>query len=101
MRVFANKDTALIARMVQKWRKPTNPISQGKLGSFVEPKQWLDTNVGHQAFVADSETPELNAFSIGTPPADTGVREIIQRANRQREIFCSSHLFHLPDSTDN
>ncbi len=27
MRVFANKDTAAVARMVQKWRKPTNPIS--------------------------------------------------------------------------
>ena len=31
MRVSANKDTAAVARIVQKWRKPTNPISQGKL----------------------------------------------------------------------
>jgi hypothetical protein len=38
MRVSANKDTAAVSRIVQKWRKPTNPISQGKLGSFVEPK---------------------------------------------------------------
>ncbi len=39
MRVSANKDTAAVARIVQKWRKPTNPISQGKLGSYQEPKQ--------------------------------------------------------------
>ncbi len=39
MRAFANKDMAAVARMVQKWRKPTNPISQGKLGSFAEPKK--------------------------------------------------------------
>jgi hypothetical protein len=38
MRVSANKDTAAVARMVQKWRKPTNPISQGKLSSYHEPK---------------------------------------------------------------
>jgi hypothetical protein len=28
MRVFANKDTVTVARMVQKWRKPTNPNDQ-------------------------------------------------------------------------
>jgi hypothetical protein len=42
MRVSANKDTAAVARMVQKWRKPTNPISQGKLSSYQEPKQQRD-----------------------------------------------------------
>ncbi len=39
MRVSANKDAAAVAHMVQKWRKPTNPISQGKLSSFQQPKQ--------------------------------------------------------------
>jgi hypothetical protein len=34
----------------------------------------------------DSGTPELNAFSIGTPHADTGVREI-------RELITSSKSF--------
>ena len=34
MRVSANKDTAAVARIVQKWRKATNPISQGKLSSY-------------------------------------------------------------------
>ncbi len=26
-----NKDTAAMARMIQKWRKPTNPVAQGRL----------------------------------------------------------------------
>jgi hypothetical protein len=76
MRVFANKDTAAVARMVQKWRKPTNPISQGKLGSFSEPKRSQDPEFEQQTLVIDSEVLDLKAFSIGTPHADTGVREI-------------------------
>jgi hypothetical protein len=30
-RVYAGKDTYAAGRLVQKWRKPNNPISQGKL----------------------------------------------------------------------
>ncbi len=30
VRVSANKDTAAMARMVQKRRKPTNPVAQGR-----------------------------------------------------------------------
>jgi hypothetical protein len=86
MRVFANKDTAAVARMVQKWRKPTNPISQGKLGSFVEPKQWQDADVEQQLLVMDSDISDFKAFSIGTPHADTGVREI-------RELIASGKSF--------
>ncbi len=67
---------AAVARMVQKWRKPTNPISQGKLGSFTEPKQSQDADVEQQTLVMDSDTWNLRAFSIGTPHADTGVRGI-------------------------
>ncbi len=86
MRVFASKGTAAVARMVQKWRKPTNPISQGKLGSFVEPKQWQDVGIEQQALVMESDTSDLKAFSIGTPHADTGVREI-------RELIASGKSF--------
>jgi hypothetical protein len=86
MRVFAYTDTAAVARMVQKWRKPTNPISQGKLGSFVKPKQWQDIGVEQLALVMDSDTSDLKAFSIGTPDADTGVREI-------RELIASGKSF--------
>ena len=31
LQVYANKDTLAISRMVQKWRKPTNPIIKQKL----------------------------------------------------------------------
>jgi hypothetical protein len=33
IRLYANKDTAALARHEQAWRTPTNPISQGRLGS--------------------------------------------------------------------
>jgi hypothetical protein len=72
--------------MVQKWRKATNPISQGKLGSFAEPKQWQDADAEQHAFLVDLETSELKAFSIRTPHADTGVREI-------RELIASGKSF--------
>jgi hypothetical protein len=92
MRVSANKDTAAVSRIVQKWRKPTNPISQGKLGSFVEPKSRDEVESEAENFSMDpgKETPDapgkLNAFSIGTPHADTGVREI-------RELIMSGKAF--------
>jgi hypothetical protein len=82
MRVSANKDTAAVARMVQKWRKPTNPISQGRLGSYVEPKRRPCEDMGHQALNMEAKAKlaptsrSLNSFCIGTPHADTGVREI-------------------------
>ncbi len=80
MRVPANKDTAAVARMVQKWRNPTNPISQGKLSSYQEPKQQHGEDDEESALTMVGEMPEpdgkLRAFSIGTPHADTGVRKI-------------------------
>jgi hypothetical protein len=33
IRVYAYKDTAALARHVQQWRNPKNPISQGRLSS--------------------------------------------------------------------
>jgi hypothetical protein len=33
IRMYANKDTTALSRHVQAWRTPTNPISQGRLGS--------------------------------------------------------------------
>jgi hypothetical protein len=90
MRVSANKDTAAVARMVQKWRKPTNPISQGKLSSYQEPKQQRGEDDEEPALTMVGEVSEpggkLRAFSIGTPHADTGVREI-------RELISSGKAF--------
>jgi hypothetical protein len=92
MRVSANKDTAAVSRIVQKWRKPTNPISQGKLGSFVEPKSRGEAEPEAESFSMDPGSlaadvlGKLNAFSIGIPHADTGVREI-------RELIVSGKAF--------
>ncbi len=90
MRVSANKDTAAVARMVQKWIKPTNPISQGKLSSYQEPKQQRGEDDEEAALAMVGEVLEpggkLRAFSIGTPHPDTGVREI-------RELISSGKAF--------
>ncbi len=69
MRVSANKDTAAVARMVQKWRKPTNPISQGKLSSYQEPKQLQSKDAEEAALAMVGEVSDaggkLRAFSTG------------------------------------
>ena len=62
LQVHANKDTLAISRMVQKWRKPTNPIIKGKL------------TVGGE--VRDKVSTTDFTFRIGSPHADTGVKEI-------------------------
>jgi hypothetical protein len=87
MRVSANKDTTAVSRIVQRWWKPTNPISQGKLGSFVEPKAQCEAEAEVEMFSMDTGRAEkdiigkMNTFSIGTPHADTGVREIHELIN--------------------
>jgi hypothetical protein len=62
LQVYANKDTLAISRMVQKWRKPTNPIIKGKL------------TVGGE--VRDKVSTTDFTFRIGSPHADTGVEEL-------------------------
>ncbi len=92
MRVSANKDTAAVSHIVQMWKKPTNPISQGKLGSFVEPKSLCVAEPEAESFSMDPGSlatdvlGKLNVFSIGTPHADTGVREI-------RDLIMSGKAF--------
>jgi hypothetical protein len=44
IRISANKDTAAMARMVQKWRKPTNPVGQERLTTYAEAKGSQDGN---------------------------------------------------------
>ena len=100
MRVSANKDTAAVARVVQKWRKPTNPISQGRLGSYQEPKQLHVEDDEESAPAMDSLVAEsggkLRAFSIGTPHADTGVREIRELINSGRAFAVLTPIFLIP-----
>ncbi len=100
MRVSANKDTAAVARMVQKWRKPTNPISQGKLSSYQEPKQQHGEDDEESVLVMVSEIAEpcgkLRAFSIVTPHADTGVREIRELINSGKAITVLTPISLIP-----
>jgi hypothetical protein len=57
VRVYAGKDTYAAGRLVQKWRKPTNPISKGKL---------LTKNLA------------LDTFHIGVDDVNKSVVETIQ-----------------------
>ena len=38
-KVYANRDTATFARLVQKWREPTNPVMQGRLSPHYADKE--------------------------------------------------------------
>jgi hypothetical protein len=67
--------------------------SQGRLGSFVVPKQQHCEDMSHQALNMETDAPpmmamgrKLNSFCIGIPHADTGVREI-------RELIGSGKAF--------
>jgi hypothetical protein len=100
VRVSANKDTAVVARMVQKWRKPTNPISQGKLSSYQEPKEQRGEDDEGSALTMVGEMSEsggkLRAFSIGTPHADTGVREIRELINSGKAFAVLTSISLIP-----
>ena len=61
---YANKDTAALSRHVQAWRAPTNPISQGRLGST----EFVDNN---------------NVFFIGVCHAEKSVDEVKELLNLQ------------------
>ena len=65
MRVHTNKDTAAAARIVQKWRTPTNPISQSQMTS--------DTR---------------SDFIISTPYADRGTLKIAQLLKENKAFAC-------------
>jgi hypothetical protein len=100
MRVSVDKDTAAVARMVQKWRKPTNPISQGKLNSYQEPKQRHGEDDEESALTMVGEMAEsrgkMRALSIGTPHADTGVREIRERINSGKAFAVLTPISLIP-----
>jgi hypothetical protein len=65
MRVYAGKDTYAAGRLVQKWRKPTNRISQGRL--------------------LTKETA-ATAFHIGIDDANKCVNETIQLINNRKHF---------------
>ena len=67
IRLYANKDTAALSRHVQAWRTPTNPISQGRLGST--------------EFVDNS-----NVFFIGVCHAEKSVDEIKELLSSDKQF---------------
>ena len=96
VRVSANKDTAAMARMVQKWRKPTNPVGQGRLASYAETSG--SQAVTEEMWITDSssESIELKSFSIGAPHADVGAREIQDLIRKDRAFAILTPLSLIP-----
>jgi hypothetical protein len=96
MQVLANKDTAAMARMVQKWRKPTNPVGQGRLTSYAGTSG--GQSVTEEMWITDSSSGpiELKSFSIGAPHADVGVREIQDLIRKDRAFAILTPLSLIP-----
>ncbi len=65
VRVYAGKDTYAAGRLVQKWRKPNNPISQGKL-------------------LAKNLAPD--AFHIGVDDVNKSVNEIVKLIRKDERL---------------
>ena len=65
--MYANKDTAALSRHVQAWRAPTNPISQGRLGST----EFVDNN---------------NVFFIGVCHAEKSVDEVKELLSSDKQF---------------
>jgi hypothetical protein len=78
-----------MARMVQKWRKPTNPVGQGRLTTYAEARDSVDMNEENFLVDSSSSSSELRSFSIGAPHAGIGVREI-QDLIRKKTHICSA-----------
>ena len=91
IRLYANKDTAALSRHVQAWRTPTNPISQGRLGStdFVDNSNVFFIGVCHAEKSVDEVKELLSSdkqFAILLP---TGLLSEISRGenNENNETF--------------
>ncbi len=87
-----------MARMVQKWRKPTNPVGQGSVTTYAEAKDSRD-EFEENFLDSSSSSSELKFFSIGAPHADIGVREIqdLIRKNRAFAVLAHFSIFNSPD----
>ena len=96
VRVSANEETAAMARMVQKWRKLTNPVEQGRLTSYAETSR--SQAVTEEMWITDSSSGsiELKSFSIGAPHADVGAREIQDLIRKDRAFAILTPLSLIP-----
>ncbi len=97
VRVSANKDTAAMARMVQKWRKPTNSVGQGRLTSYAETSG--SQAVTEEMWITDfsSGSIGLKSFSIGAPHADDGVRETQDLIRKSGVCDPNTSVAHSPN----
>jgi transposase InsO family protein len=106
LRLYANKDNASASRQVQKWRSPTNPVSQGKLTSYVVPKRppyseendLQDFSIGYAVRYDDTD---VTSFSIATPYADTGVTEIRKMIEQHRPFAILTPISLIPQIARN
>ena len=101
LRLYANKDSASAARQVQRWRSPTNPVSQGKLTSYVVPKRlpYSDENslpTFSIGYAVKYEDTDVTSFSIATPYADTGVTEIRKMIEEDRPFAILTPISLIP-----
>jgi hypothetical protein len=73
-----------------------------KLGSFIKPKAQREAEAEAESFSMNMGRPtadaveKLNAFSIGTPHADTGVREIREIINGGKAFAVLTPISLLP-----
>ena len=84
IRLYANKDTAALSRHVQAWRAPTNPISQGRLGSteFVDNTNVFFIGVCHAEKSVDDVKELLSSDKQFTILLPTGLLLSWQRDPR-------------------
>ena len=87
IRLYANKDTAALSRHVQAWRTPTNPISQGRLGSteFVDNSTVFFIGVCHAEKSVDEIKELLSSdkqFAVLLP---TGLLSEISRGENNQD----------------
>jgi hypothetical protein len=85
-----------MARMVQKWRKPTNPVGQGRLTFYAETSGSKAST--EEMWITDFSTGsmELKSYSIGAPHADVGVRETQDLIRKDRAFAILTPLSLIP-----
>ena len=88
VRAYFNKDTAAGSRQIQKWKTSTNPVSQGKMCSWVPPKCEI---------LHGSSTTALQKFVIGTPHAESGVIEIRKLLEKNQPFAVLVSISLLPE----
>ena len=75
IRVYCYQDTIAAARIVQRWRTPKNKIATGRL----------------------TQEPKKDAFLIGTPTANSVIKEVLQLLEQNRSFAVLMPLSLVPE----